>query len=69
MQEIFECIAPAGTGTHRVILNDLTVVADVDSSDFTVYNSITTVGANYFTDGKYLSCYISELINTAGQKK
>jgi hypothetical protein len=42
------------TGAHTFWLNDATAVVDIDNTDFTVYNSITTIGYNYFTDGEYI---------------
>ena len=62
-------IATTATGKHRFFLNNSTEVLNIDQADFTVYKSITTVGDNYYTDGKYYPCYTSGLINTAGQTK
>jgi hypothetical protein len=42
------------TGAHTFYVNTLATF-DIDSSDFTIYNSITSVGANYYTDGQYIS--------------
>lgn len=48
-------VATTGTGAHTFWLNNSTSVADIDYTDFTVFNSITTIGANYYTDGEYIS--------------
>jgi hypothetical protein len=42
-----ENMATTATGAHRFKLNNVTEEADIDYTDFTVYNSITTIGANY----------------------
>lgn len=62
-----EYVATTATGAHTFWLNNSTSVADIDSTDFTVYNSITTIGANYYTDGEYAS-YTTKT-NTGGVVK
>lgn len=61
--------ATTATGAHKLYLNNSSLVADIDDTDFTVFNSITTIGNNYYTDGGYELCYVSGLINTSGQTK
>lgn len=62
-----EYVATTANGAHTFWLNNSAVVTDIDSTDFTVYNSITTIGANYYTDGEYAS-YTTKT-NTGGVVK
>lgn len=50
-----EYVATTATGAHTFWLNNSTAVVDIDNTDFTVYKSISTIGDNYYTDGKYIT--------------
>lgn len=60
-------VATTGTGAHTFWLNNSISVADIDYTDFTIFNSITTIGANYYTDGEYIS--YSTKTNVSGTTK
>ena len=60
-------VCTTATGAHKLWLDNSTAVADIDTSDFTVYNSITTINANYYTDGEYIS--YSTKTNVSGTSK
>jgi hypothetical protein len=62
-----EYIATTATGKHKFYINATTTLADWDVDDCRFYNSITTIGANYFTDGEYIPH--SPKTNTAGVLK
>ena len=60
-------MATTGTGKHIFYLNYTSTLVDWDFSDCTFYNSITTNGANYYTDGEYLLNTTKS--NTSGTSK
>ena len=60
-------VCTTATGAHKLWLDNSIAVADIDTSDFTVYNSITTINANYYTDGEYIS--YSTKTNVSGTSK
>ena len=62
-----EYIATTATGKHKFYVNATTTLVNLDSSDCTFYNSITTIGANYYTDGEYLAN--TSKTNTSGVVK
>jgi len=62
-----EYIAKTATGRHIFYINETTTLVDWDSSDCTFFNSITTNGANFYTDGEYLLNTTKR--NTAGTLK
>jgi hypothetical protein len=49
-----EYIATTATGKHIFYVNGTTTLVDWDDTDCTFFNSITTNGANYYTDGEFL---------------
>jgi hypothetical protein len=49
-----EYIATTATGAHTFYTNNSTTLVDWDDTDCTFFNSITTNGANFYTDGEYL---------------
>jgi len=59
--------ATTATGKHIFYVNGTTALVDWDNTDCTFYNSITTIGANYYTDGEYIPH--SPKTNTAGVLK
>jgi hypothetical protein len=47
-------VATGATGAHVFYKSGNSIFVDWDDTDCTFYNSITTIGANYYTDGEYL---------------
>jgi hypothetical protein len=62
-----EYIATTATGAHTFCYNGTNALLDMDVNDITAYNSITTIGANFYTDGEYLVNMTRT--NTAGNVK
>ena len=60
-------VATTATGKHIFYLNNSTTLVDWDADDCTFFNSITTNGANFYTDGEYL--LNTSKTNTSGTSK
>jgi hypothetical protein len=62
-----EYIAKTATGKHIFYINGTSTLVDWDVDDCTFFNSITTNGANFYTDGEYL--LNTTKTNTGGTSK